>query len=135
MRVKTWASRFAALVESARVRPFEWGVHDCCLWGSDAVQALTDVDPGAKWRGTYDSALGAARLLTSLGGIEAVAAMAGPEIPVLCASMGDAAVVDAGASDGSLSIGVCGGDHWLVVGESGLLRFPFNAARRAWRVA
>jgi hypothetical protein len=135
MRLKTWTSRFAALVESARARPFEWGSHDCCLWGADAVQALTGHDPGAQWRGTYDDAKGALRLLESLGGIEQVAALAGPEIPVLMATSGDAAVIDAGAEDGSLSIGICGGDHWLVVGETGLLRFPFDAARRTWRVA
>ena len=133
MRLKNWPGRFAELVESARARPFEWGSHDCCLWGADSVLALTGNDLAAQWRGTYSDALSAARLLKQLGGLEALAATAGPEMPPSFAAQGDVGLVEANAEDGSLSIAVCAGHSWLVVGESGLLSFP--TAVRAWRVA
>ena len=134
MRLKDWTSRFAGLVEEARLRPFAWGVHDCCLWGADVVRSITGRDPGAQWRGTYSDALSAGRLLRRLGGIEAVAAMGGRAIPVAFAAAGDVGLVQANAEDGSHSIGACTGTGWLVVGESGLLHFPIDSAVSAWRV-
>jgi len=131
MRLKDWPSRFAALV--AEPRPFAWGENDCCLWAADAVLALTGEDRASAYRGVYSDARGALRVLESLGGLEGAAALAGPEIAPAFATVGDVGLIDAGAEDGSLSLGVCGGDIWLCVGESGLLRFPYAAAKRTWR--
>ncbi len=133
-RRKDWPSRFAALVEEARLRPFEWGVHDCCLWAADSVLALTGVDHALGLRGTYADALAARRVLDALGGYAGAAALAGPEIAPALAGAGDVGLVASGAEDG-VSLGVCTGIEWLCVGDAGLLRFPLASAQRAWRVA
>jgi hypothetical protein len=132
-RLKNWPSRLAALVELARVQPFCWGRHDCCLWAADAVRASTGIDLAAEWRGTYDDAAGALRLLASLGGIEAVCSWVGSAIDPRLAASGDLGVVVAG-DDGRACAAVFDHDRWLVVGEQGLLSFDRAAASKAWRV-
>lgn len=54
-------------------RPFEWGRSDCSTSACDVFAALWGVDPLAPWRGAYDSALSAARLIRRMGGHEALA--------------------------------------------------------------
>lgn len=131
-RSKDWPSRFARLVSEARGRPFAWGTHDCCLWAADAVEALTGRDLAARWRGAYMSELGAFRIVFALGGLPAIAALAGPEIPVGLAVQGDIGLVH--WPDGVVSLGVAaGGPRWLVVGDSGLVTLE-DAAERAWGV-
>lgn len=130
-RLKTWPSRFAALVAEAWVRPFEWGTHDCCLWSADAVQAITGEDPAAAWRGTYQCERGAARVLFRLGGLSAAGALAGAEIDPSLATTGDVGMVR--WPDGIVSLGVCAGEGWLVVGDAGLVRL-MHRALRAWGV-
>jgi hypothetical protein len=131
-RLRDWPSRFAALVAGARARPFAWGSHDCCLWAADAVQALTGRDPAAQWRGTYSSELGAFRIVFTLGGLPAIAALGGVEIPPGLSVTGDVGTVR--WPDGIVSLGVCGGDgRWLVVGDAGLVTLR-DCALRAWGV-
>ncbi len=40
-----WPARLRTIIEAARERPFSWGQHDCCLFASDAIEAMTGVDP------------------------------------------------------------------------------------------
>ena len=130
-RLKNWPSRLAALVEAARLEPFAWGRHDCCLWGADSVLACTGLDPAAKWRGTYSDAAGAAALLQQLGGIAAVAAMAGPEILPRLAGAGDVGLID---FDGRETLAVHSGVWWLAVSGTGLSHWSVDSAVRAWKV-
>ncbi|KOX49930.1 hypothetical protein ADL19_19715 [Streptomyces purpurogeneiscleroticus] len=53
--------------------PFSWGVSDCWLLAADWCRARRGVDPAARVRGRYRTALGAARLARRLGGLEAMA--------------------------------------------------------------
>lgn len=43
--------------------PFRWGRNDCCLFAADWIVLLHGVDPAARLRGRYQSALSAARLV------------------------------------------------------------------------
>jgi hypothetical protein len=131
-RLRDWPSRFAALVAAARARPFAWGSHDCCLWAADAVQAVTGRDPAAQWRGTYSSEIGAFRVVLALGGLPAIAALGGVEIPPGLAIQGDVGLVR--WPDGIHSLGVCAGaGRWLVVGDEGLVTLQ-DCETQAWGV-
>ena len=131
MRLSNWHHRLQSLVEASRTVPFEWGVHDCCMWSANAGLAITGVDYAEDLRGTYSTEAGAARALARIGGIEAAAARGGPEIPMLFAAEGDIGLVSDGARD---VLAVCMSDHWLAAGEVGLVVLPLLNVKRAWRV-
>jgi hypothetical protein len=112
--------------------PFAWGGHDCCLFASDAVQALTGHDPAADLRG-YRTEREALRIIQAQGGLRAIAqARAGAEVPVLAAQVGDVGLLPL---DGRDTLAVCGGAHWLAPGALGLAALPLDAAVAAWRAA
>lgn len=121
---------FDALVAARTEQSFAWGSQDCALFAADCVQALTGVDHAADLRGSYQTELGAAKLLAKLGGLAAVASRAGPEVPPLCAQAGDVGLLDCGDRQ---SLGVCLGPHWVAAGASGVIALAFNAATQAWR--
>ena len=131
-RLRNWPSRFAALVDSARLQPFEWGVHDCCLWAANAVLALTGADPAAAWRGRYSSAAGAMRFLEELGGLDGAGVCTGVQIAPALVMVGDVGRVTWPC--GTESLAVCSGHDWMVAGECGLLRLSLDAASKAWGV-
>jgi len=66
-RFPDWDMRLAAYLEPLRLRPFEWGDHDCCLFCAGAVEAMTGVDVMGEFRGRYSTALGSARALKKIG--------------------------------------------------------------------
>jgi hypothetical protein len=127
-----WRWRFEALVRQRMHTPFAWGVQDCCLFAADAVATITGRDPAAAWRGTYSTALQAARLVAELGGLRAIGTMAGPGIPPLSARVGDIGLVQ---SHGQALLGVCTGPCWLVPAGAGLAAHDLSAAHAAWSVA
>lgn len=127
-----WRERFDAFLRERMATPFQWGVHDCCLYAADAVRASTGVDLAADLRGTYGTALAAAHVLQSVGGLAGAASRAGPEIAPLTARVGDVGIVNDGHQD---ALAVCHGEVWLVPGKDGVGALPFDAAKRAWRVA
>ena len=122
--------RLSALVAARLRTPFAWGVHDCCLWAADAVLAQTGRDPAAAWRGTYSSRRGAAAVLRQAGGLRAVAALAGREVPAAAALPGDVGLLQ---RPGGRLLGVCAGGSWLVASRGGLVAVPAEAAIAAWR--
>lgn len=119
------------LIAARLTTPFAWGVHDCCLWAADAVQVQTGVDPAAPWRGTYSDAIGAARLVRELGGLEAIGAKAGTIIRPMAAALGDIGLLRRGDRD---VLGVCAGQEWMLVGDHGLVPVRLDEAALAWRV-
>lgn len=126
-----WQARFSALVQANLQTPFAWGTHDCCLWAAAAVHAVSGQDLAATWRGTYSTAIEAARLLESLGGLAAVGALAGSACPPLLAANGDVGLLE---HEGRQHLGVCVGPVWLVVAAKGLAALPLEAATQAWKV-
>lgn len=131
-RLNNWLSRFAALVDTARARPFEWGAHDCCLWAASAVLSITGEDPAEAWRGGYRTERAAMRILRSLGGLTGAGSLCGVAIDVSLATVGDIGLVT--WSDGVQSLAVCAGHTWMCAGSYGLEHLPLDAATAAWGV-
>jgi len=50
-------------LKSVRTKPFKWGEHDCVLHACNGLKAVTGTDIAAEWRGTYDSALSAKKII------------------------------------------------------------------------
>lgn len=131
-RLPDWQTRLAALCEARQATPFAWGVHDCCLWAADAVQAVTGRDLAAPWRGTYADEKAAARLLHRLGGVGAIASAAlGAPVPVSRAAVGDVVLVH---QDGRKALAVCNGSVALATGPAGLVLLGIDWALAAWKV-
>jgi len=62
-----------AEVETVMSVRWEWGRADCCTSASDVFLALHGIDPMAEFRGLYDSAISAARLIQNWGDFPAMA--------------------------------------------------------------
>ncbi|WP_127109939.1 DUF6950 family protein [Pararhodobacter zhoushanensis] len=130
-RIAGWETILAEQIEAARLRPFQWGVHDCATWAADVRAALTGTESAAQaWRGRYKTEIGAARALRRLGWPDlatgAEAALGAP-IPVLMAQRGDVVM------DGQ-TFGVCVGASAAFVGETGLIYARLGQCSAAWRV-
>lgn len=125
--------RLRALLADRRARPFAWGVHDCCLFAADAIEALLCIDPAAPLRSTYATERQARRVLGSMGGLQGVATrvLGAPLRAPLLACTGDVGLVRDGARE---LLGVCTGEHWTVPAARGLGLLPMGNARFAWRV-
>ncbi len=141
-RLVHWERKLAEFHKVAFGRPFVWGQTDCCLTASDAVLAITGIDPGARFRNQYDDMAGGYRALRDYSGggvaqtLELLMAEHGwPEIPVLMARRGDIGLVPSGlpgaASDAAA---FCLGPHWATQGDGGLVNLPLKQGLRAWRV-
>jgi hypothetical protein len=132
-RFGNWPSRLFDFVAERWEAPFVWGENDCVLFAADAVLAITGGDLAAQHRGTYDSALGAARLLKELGGIESLPVAAGlEEVPPLMAQRGDVVLVDQEERGPTLAVVV--GEFVAGPGPNGVAYLPASSAVRAWRV-
>lgn len=131
-RLHDWQLRLAAFVSERRCVPFAWGQNDCCLFCADAVQAITGHDFGAELRGTYSSALEAARVLQERGGVAAIATAAlGEARGPLFAGVGDVVLVE---MDGRDALGLCNGLSVLGPSANGLTALGHDAIKATWRV-
>lgn len=139
-RVTNWPRALGAFFESRRAMPFAWGANDCCLFACDGITVITGIDPAQDLRGTYSDALGAARVIQSLGGIEAIAATrcaehGFAELPsVKLAQRGDV-LLHTHAESERYTLALCDGRNALTPGASGLVTVPLARCLRAWRVA
>ena len=55
MRLHDWEHRLTRYVTEVACTGFAHGSHDCALFAAGAVEAITGIDPGARWRGRYSS--------------------------------------------------------------------------------
>ncbi len=131
-RVRDWQSRLQACLAERRALAFEWGQQDCVLFAADCAGACTGVDPAAAYRGTYSDAVGAARLVQSLGGMQAIGdAHLGARVSPRLARVGDIGLV---LNDGRECFAVCIGAMWQAPAELGLCALPADQVTCAWRV-
>jgi ferric-dicitrate binding protein FerR (iron transport regulator) len=135
-RYPDWEARLAAYLDSVRVRPFEWGTHDCCLFAAGAVEAMTGVDPMPEFRGAYSTQRGARRALATHGASKLSLTLDTKfaRVPASLAHRGDI-VMHAGA------IGIAGAGFLFMVGSEGEREGLIKVPRcewidpLAWRVA
>lgn len=132
MRKQGWDVLLGKFIASRLDTPFQWGIHDCTLFAADCMEAITGTDPAATYRGTYDSAATAGRIIADGGGLRAiVTATLGPEISISRARRGDLVMIE---QDGSNAMAVCIGASLVAAGAAGLVYRPISAAITAWRV-
>lgn len=131
-RFHNWQSLLSEFFKSRKGMPFTWGVNDCCLFAADAVMVQTGIDLAEGYRGTYADALGAARVLSGMGGVRGlVTARLGAAVPPKMARPGDVCVLENAGRD---LLVVCGGTIVLGPGEAGLVRFPLQQVQECWRI-
>jgi len=126
-------------MNSCRNDAFEWGLHDCCLFASDAIFVMTGVDPASELRG-YTTKRGAVDALKAFagGGLEPTMAkiadtLGAAEVPPAFARRGDAVYLR--QQSGMGSFGIAWGETAAVCGwPGGVLHLPMTLAVRAWRV-
>lgn len=134
-RYPDWEARLAAYLETIRLRPFEWGRHDCCTFAAGAVEAMTGIDPMPEFRGHYRTRIGSLRALRKLGAgdLASTLDLKFETVAPSLAHRGDI-VMSAGA------LGICLGGFLIAVGSEGeregLVRIDRKAwcEPRAWRV-
>lgn len=133
VRYPDWQVRLTAYLERCARQPFGWGEHDCALFVSGAIEAMTGVDPATGYRGSYGSLREGLKLLRRDGMADHMAAAANllPEIPPAYARAGDAAAVE--TEDGP-ALGLVQGPRIHVLRPDGLGHVSLLDATRAWRV-
>jgi hypothetical protein len=147
-RTTHWATReFNDHLVAHAKKPFQWGIHDCCLSAADAIQAFTGVDIASDFRGQYSDRRSAFSLIRTVTGGMTIADAAAwcaakhglveYEHP-LCAQRGDLVVMrqNADDTDDQLIAGVVhlNGKHLISTGENGLVRVSILNVVRAWKV-
>ncbi|WP_442971072.1 DUF6950 family protein [Roseovarius sp. D0-M9] len=105
-RTEHWERHLAEALNTARARPFVWGIHDCPTFAFETRVILTGgEDVAALWRGRYTTALGGQRVMRRLGwdSLEEMArALLGkPRPAMLLAQRGDIVLADTGLGFGA----------------------------------
>jgi len=133
-RAPHWEHLLAEAIDTARAKPFVWGVHDCPTFAFETCMILTGgEDVAALWRGRYTTALGGARVMRRLGwsSLEAMgrALLGEPRAAVLLAQRGDVVLGDSG-----LGFGICTGARAIGMAPEGLVTVPLTSCRLVWSV-
>ena len=133
-RVDHWERLLAAAIDTARAKPFVWGVHDCPNFAFETRMILTGgEDVASLWRGRYTTALGGERVMRRLGwaSLEEMgrALLGEPRSAVLLAGRGDIVLADTG-----LGFGVCTGAQAVGMAPEGLVTVPLPSCRFAWPI-
>lgn len=133
-RVNHWERLLAAAIDSARARPFVWGLHDCPTFAFETRTLLTGgEDIASLWRGKYSTHLGGLRVMRRLGwsSLEAMghALLGVPRDTPLLAQRGDIVLADSG-----LGFGVVIGATAVGLAPEGLAFAALRSCRLAWPV-
>ncbi len=133
-RIDHWECLLAAAIDTARVRPFIWGLHDCPTFAFETRMILTGgEDVAALWCGRYTTALGGQRVMRRMGwaSLEKMAnALLGEQRPsALLAQRGDVVLADSG-----LGFGICTGASAVGMAPAGLVTVPLTSCRLAWPI-
>ena len=133
-RVDHWKRLLAAAIDTARAKPFVWGVHDCPTFAFETRMILTGgEDVAALWRGRYTTALGGQRVMRRLGWASLVemgmALLGDPRSTVLLAQRGDLVLADSG-----LGFGICTGASAVGMAPEGLVTVPLTSCRLSWPI-
>ncbi len=133
-RVEHWERLLAAATDTARAKPFVWGVHDCPTFAFETRMILTaGEDIAALWRGRYTTHLGGLRVMRRLGwaSLEDMgrALLGEPRATPLLAQRGDIVLTDTG-----LGFGVVIGATAVGLAPEGLAFASLTACHLAWAV-
>lgn len=135
-RMEGWEHRLSDFLRVREKMPFQWGVHDCMLFAGDAIEAITNVDFCARYRGKYSNGREAKQLVNEWhGGIisnifyEHLGDALGYPLK---ARRGDVAMTEInGVTSGGV---VDGADACFITLKQGLIRVPINEKMLVWSV-
>ncbi len=133
-----WEFRLARALAAYRTEPFSWGRHDCCMAAANVVLEMTGSDLAWRFRGKYDSAMGAFRTISHFGGLNLLAHGIAwerglAECDVRSARRGDVVLWE---PDAGTTLGVVGMDGlraWFP-GVAGPVLVPVLDCAVAWRI-
>jgi len=133
-RVENWPHLLAAAIDTARAKPFIWGLHDCPTFAFETRMLLMDgEDTASLWRGRYTTALGGARVMHRLGwaSLEVMGRrlLGEPRPAVLLAQRGDIVLADTG-----LGFGICNGATAVGMAPEGFVTVPLTSCQLAWPI-
>lgn len=133
-RLEHWERLLTEAIDTARSKPFAWGLHDCPTFAFETRTALTGgEDVAALWRGKYTTHLGGLRVMRRLGwpSLEAMghALLGVPWGTPLLAQRGDIVLTDT-----ELGFGVVIGATAVGLAPDGLRFAALTSCRLAWAV-
>lgn len=129
IRKTTWEEELSDYIASKRDEPFEYGVNDCCMFASGAVEAMTGENPMEEFVGSYKTLTGSVKALKTIGEGTLEATIDGKfdEVEIGRAQRGDLAFFDG-------SVGVVLGGFAYFVTDEGLERISRDYWDKCWRV-
>lgn len=138
-RTAGWEVRLADALARWRMASFAWGESDCLLFCGEVVEALTEIDMTSAYRGKYDNARGAAKLLGGKPGrlITGFLDERFERQPVAMARRGDVVFVTDGEDrlfGGAAAVVDLNGRAILALSEEGMKALPMERAAAAWAV-
>jgi hypothetical protein len=133
-RVEHWERLLASVIDTARERPFIWGLHDCPTFAFETRMILTGgEDIAGLWRGRYTTHLGGLRVMRRLGWASPEgmgrALLGEPRATPLLAQRGDIVLTDTG-----LGFGVVIGATAVGLAPVGLTFASLTSCRLAWPI-
>lgn len=135
LRKPGWEHRISDLVEFARARPYELGVHDCFRFALAAVESLVGVDLWPQFQGRYRTRRESLALIAVYGSSfsAAFSAFFGREAsPMVWARRGD--ICEYRDDAGERHLGVLIGARVAVLAETGLVFRARSACAHCWRI-
>lgn len=114
-------------------RVFKWGEFDCCTFACDIVMLAGGEDFAKDVRGTYDTEVGAKRVLSKHFGSVEDAFSPLTEIPFNFAQRGDLALFD---TDQGKVMSLVWANGYLAIGHKGKLGVMLDIDKplKAWRI-
>ena len=134
MRNEGWESRLNEVIDAARGKPYQLGIHDCFKVSCQVIEALTGVDRWPEFEGRYTDYKSALALLAQHGSSFEEAFdwfFQTPRISVKLARRGD---ICAFAAGGYKHLGVNLGRRTTFLAPKGLLFVPTEKCLCAWAV-
>ena len=131
-RTNDWPTRLADFLLTKRSEPFQWGENDCCLFAADAIIAMGGEDVAKDVRGRYKTAIGARRIMKSLGAsnlVELLTQRLGQPDRLL--TRGSIVVIK---SNEQLVAGVYYQKPWALT-ENGLQGMPIESVIQSWSLS
>lgn len=138
IRQPGWRSRLEAVIDEVKEKPFSWEDNECVIGlAARAVYAITLVDMGAQFRGTFNSPESAYRVMKKAGA-DNLADLAGKYLEeyeggVSQAKIGDIVAVPVDTKF-KFGLGVVNGERFFVLMENGIGTMDLSAATRAFKV-
>jgi hypothetical protein len=133
VRFPDWSRRLHQAILERRRRPHQWGQFDCALCGAELVDAITGVNFGAPFRGTYDSPETARAVLEANGWPE-IGAMVSAFLPERFERPRRGDVVLGDGEFGPFIAVVADPGYMAGPTRYGLRLTPLRHAARAWSV-